>query len=160
MEESLYNWLKINEIDYLLHTHKPVFTVAEAKEFTGHIPGLHCKNLFLVHSKDHTFFLVTLPAIKQVKILEISKILSLKKLSFAKADDLLKILGLEPGSVSPLGLLNDTQNSVTYLIDKDVWDADKVCFHPNINSETLEINKNDFHKLIEKTGNNFLISEI
>ncbi len=160
LENKLRLWLDSNAINYVYHSHEAVFTVDQAKLVTGHIPGLHCKNLFLVYSKDHLFYLVTLPALKSIKILELSKKLSLKKLSFAKPEDLMKILNLEPGSVSPLGLLNDTENKVTYIIDREVWDSSSVCFHPNVNTATLEISKVDFHHLVELTGNKFIILDL
>lgn len=157
MDQTLVEWLEANDIKYVHHSHKAVYTVAEAKEVTGHIPGLHCKNLFLTYSKDHLFYLVTLPAFKSVKILEISKKLSLKKLSFAKPEDLKRLLQLEPGSVSPLGLLNDNDNTVTYVIDREVWDAPLVTFHPNVNTATLEITNEYFHKFVELSKNKFVV---
>ena len=159
MEKKLLEWLTENKISYKLHCHKAVYTVDEAKVYTGNISGMHCKNLFLKYSKTGTFYLVTLPAFKSIKILDLSKRIGLKKLSFAKPEDLKNILGLEPGSVSPLGMLNDMHNAVTYVIDKEVWEADIMCFHPNVNTETLEIPKGDFHRAINALGNKFTIME-
>lgn len=160
MDATLSTWLKSNDIHYVLHEHKAVFTVAEAKSVTSHIPGLHCKNLFLKYSKDNLYFLVSLPAEKPIKLLELSKLLGVKKLSFAKESVLKEILGLEAGSVSPLGLLNDNENIVQYIVDKEVWNADLVCFHPNINTETLELKQDQFHKIIKLMGNHFEIIQI
>lgn len=155
MDEKLSNWLFERNIKYTLHTHKAVYTVAEAKEHSGTIPGMHCKNLFLYSSKGKLYYLVTLPAEKAINLLDLSKNLSLKKLSFAKQEDLFTILHLEPGAVSPLGLINDTSSVVTYLIDNEVWEAPIVNFHPNINTETLEILKEDFHRIVESIGNRY-----
>ena len=159
MEEKLLEWLTEHKIRYTCHTHKAVYTVDEAKVYTGHIPGMHCKNLFLKYSKNFSYYLVTLPATKSIKILDLSKRLGLKKLSFAKPEDLMDMLGLEPGSVSPLGMINDIENMVVYIIDKEVWEADIVCFHPNVNIETLEIPQVDFHKAIHALGNKYTIME-
>lgn len=160
MNNSLLTWLKSNEIHFILHTHDAVYTVAQAKSLTSHIPGLHCKNLFLKYSKGNRYFLVTLPAHKEIKLLELSKLLGVKKLSFAKESALMEILQLEPGSVSPLGLINDKNNLVSFIVDKKVWDSELVCFHPNINTETLELSKENFHKIISLTGNNFSIIDL
>lgn len=160
MDQSLSEWLKKNSINYILHSHDPVYTVSEAKEKTGTIPGLHCKNLFLKYSKTKDYFLVTLPAEKAIVLLELSKKLDVKKLSFAKPEELAQILQLEPGSVSPLGLLNDHDNKVTYIIDAEVWNAPLVCFHPNINTETLELTQSAFQKLITICGNKYSVLEL
>lgn len=157
MDEKLFNWLSEKKIHYTLHSHKAVYTVAEAKEHSGNIPGMHCKNLFLYSSKGKLYFLVTLPATKSINLLELSKRLELKKLSFAKEQDLYDLLHLEPGSVSPLGLVNDINNVVTYVLDREVWEADVVNFHPNINTETLELPKEDFQLIIESLGNKYIL---
>jgi len=148
MENSLENWLKQNQIEFILHEHTPVYTVEEAREYCSHILGLHCKNLFLKDSKSGKFFLLTLPATKSIALNLIRRQIRAKKLSFANPDELFKVLRLEPGSVSPFGLLYDNQKVVTFLIDQEVWNAPRVCFHPNVNYETIELTQNDFQKYI------------
>jgi Ala-tRNA(Pro) deacylase len=148
MDQLLENWLADHSIEYVLHRHPYVYTVEEARLHCSHIPGLHCKNLFLKDSVAKKFYLITLPATKKVEIKLLRKIIGAKKLSFAKADELKRILNLDPGSVSPFGLVNDKLNKVIYCIDKEVWKAEKVCFHPNTNDETLELNKIDFQTAI------------
>lgn len=86
LDAFLEKWLANNHIDYILHAHQPVFTVEEAQIHTSHIPGLHCKNLFLRDSKSATFYLLTLPALKKINLKVLRKKLQAKKLSFAKTD--------------------------------------------------------------------------
>ena len=160
MDKKLSEWLERHSINYILHFHDAVYTVSEAKEKTGTIPGLHCKNLFLKNSKMKIYFLVTLPAEKIISLLELSQKLDVKKLSFAKPEELVQILQLEPGSVSPLGLVNDHENKVNYIIDAEVWNANLVCFHPNINTETLELHQADFQKLINVCGNKYTVLDL
>ncbi len=160
MDKTLFDYLQKNEIHYILHNHDAVFTVQEAKEKSGSIPGLHCKNLFLKNSKTKTYFLVSLPATKNILLLDLSKKLQMKKLSFASPDELAEILYLKPGSVSPFGLVNDNENKVIFIIDNEVWSAKKVCFHPNVNTETLEIDKTDFQKFVKTCGNTFEILDL
>ena len=62
-------------------------------------------------------------------------------------------MGLTPGSVSPFGLINDKDHKVKIVIDKEIWDSDFVSFHPNVNTETLELSGMDFHKYIESLDN-------
>ena len=158
MDRKLESWLKERNIGYILHTHPAVFTVAEAKEHCSFIPGLHCKNLFLKEKKgENRYFLVTLPSDKRLELRTLEMLLKATKLTFAKEEDLQKYLGLSTGAVSALGLINDTANEVIFVIDREVWDAKKVSFHPNVNDETLELEKEAFHQIVQATGNKMLI---
>ena len=125
-----------------------VFTVEEARLHCYHIPGLHCKNLFLKDSIVKRFYLITLPATKKVEIKLLRKIVGAKKLSFAKPEELKRILNLDPGSVSPFGLINDDLNQVHYYIDKEVWNAEKVCSREGI----LVSMEQDRRALAERLG--------
>jgi Ala-tRNA(Pro) deacylase len=159
LDIDLEEWLNQNQIEYIIHKHPAVYTVEEAQIHCGHIPGLHCKNLFLTDPKKKKFYLLTLPAQKKMKINEIRQNIGAKKLSFAKPDQLKIYLGLDPGAVSPFGLVNDKENITTYFVDKQVWDADHVCFHPNVNTATLELVKEAFQKAIKATNNIFFIKD-
>ena len=101
MDESLNQWLSDKGINYILHKHSAVFTVPEAKIHCGHIPGTHCKNLFLRNKKTDQFYLVTIPHEKQLDLKEFRKMIGAPKIRFAGPDDLKTILGLSAGSVSP-----------------------------------------------------------
>ena len=82
------------------------------------------------------------------------------KIRFAEPEDLLDVLGITPGAVSPIGLVNDIENRTIFIIDEEVWNADEICCHPNINSETMQIPGSEFQKLIEATGNTLEIKEL
>lgn len=82
------------------------------------------------------------------------------KLKFANEADLKEILGLETGAVSPFGLINDTENKVILVIDEAVWNSNFVSFHPNVNIETLELSKTDFHKYIDSLDDELRIIRI
>ncbi len=159
MDKQLEEWLKDYQIEYKLHTHPAVFTIEEAKEHCGHIPGLHCKNLFLKDIKRRTYFLITLPSEKRLDFKKFAKKVNLPFVKLADDDELVNILGLSKGAVSPLGLINDVNKKVIYYIDKEVFQADRVTFHPNINTETLELSKEAYHQLVKCTGNKFIIDE-
>lgn len=165
MQEVL-DFLNSHEIEFVLHEHPAVFTCAEAEEHCGDIPGLACKNLLLRDSKKRRYLLVLLPAEKRVDLKALSQVVG-DKLSFASADDLMAKLGLEVGSVSPFGLLNDpgfkealhaeaasTLRSaacveVELFVDREVYEADIVSFHPNRNTATLEISHDAFLKFLD-----------
>jgi Ala-tRNA(Pro) deacylase len=153
MKKEVEDYLTNNSIAYTLHTHPPVFTVEESSAHCAHIPGLHCKNLFLHDDKSNQFYLVVMPAHDRLNIKVLQSKLRVKKLRFAKEEDLWSILQLKPGSVSPLGLMNDTGHKAIGIISQKVWDADIVGFHPNDNAATLEMKQGEFHKLMNTFAN-------
>ncbi|MFX1374236.1 MAG: prolyl-tRNA synthetase associated domain-containing protein [Promethearchaeota archaeon] len=160
MEESLKHWLAEHNIQYILHTHPAVYTVPEAKIRTGHIPGTHCKNLFLKNKKSGQLYLVTVPYDKRLDLNKFRRMISAPKIRFAGSEDLLEILGITPGAVSPIGLVNDTNDKVIFIIDKEIWNSKEICCHPNINTETLQIPGPDFQKLIKATGTSMEITTL
>ncbi|MHA2006548.1 MAG: prolyl-tRNA synthetase associated domain-containing protein [Promethearchaeota archaeon] len=160
MEDSLKRWLSEHNIQYVLHTHPAVFTVPEARRYCSHIPGSHCKNLFLINKKSGQFYLVTIPHEKRLDLNQFRRMISAPKIRFASPEDLSNILGITPGAVSPIGLVNDTDNKVIFIVDKIIWNAKEICCHPNVNTETLQIPGNDFRKLIKATGTSMEISSL
>lgn len=154
MESYLEQYLKSNSVEYGLYTHPAVYTVEEAKIHCKDVPGLGCKNLFLKDKEEGKFFLVIMPAERRLQMKELAPKIGAKKLTFANEEELLSILKLTPGAVSPLGLINDKDNLVIVIIDKEVWDAELVSFHPNVNTESITLNKENFHKFIASLQNN------
>lgn len=152
MDDLLKNWLADHQIHYILHKHPAVFTVPEARVHCGHIPGTHCKNLFLKNKKSGQLYLVTIPYEKRLDLNQFRKMISAPKVRFAEHEDLYKVLGITAGAVSPLGLINDSTNRVIFIIDENMWNTEEICCHPNINTETLQIPGPDFQKLIKATG--------
>lgn len=150
MLPQVQHYLEQHNITPIIHEHPPVFTVEEAAIHCQHIPGLHCKNLFLKEkeAKDTTYYLVIMNAHKRLQINNLAKIINLKKLTFANEEELFHHLKLKPGSVSPLGLINDIQHHVRIILDEEVWNAPIVNFHPNINTASLEFTQAQFHKLM------------
>lgn len=160
MKPEVCQFLEDNKIKYILHKHKPVYTCEEAAQHCSMVKGMHCKNLFLKDKKSADFFLIMMPAEKRADLKKISIITNSKHITFGKPEELKTLLNLEPGSVSPFGLLNDKQNIIKVYIDNDLWQSDKVSFHPNQNDETLELEKEMFHEIINKIGNNYEIIEL
>ncbi|MHA2503839.1 MAG: prolyl-tRNA synthetase associated domain-containing protein [Candidatus Kariarchaeaceae archaeon] len=151
--KRITEFLKTHEISFRVIEHPPVYTVEEARNHrSGMEQVTHAKNLFLKDSKRKQYFLLSAEAESTARLSEIRKLLGAKKLSFASADELMEILNLEPGSVSPFGLLNDEEKMVHYLVDRQLWDAQEVAFHPNINTQTLVLSGKDFRRSIELMG--------
>jgi Ala-tRNA(Pro) deacylase len=139
-------------IVYTRHEHPPVFTVEQAEKHWTEIQGAHCKNLFLRNKKGNRHYLVILLSAKQADLRSLNDKLGEDRLSFGSPERLQKYLGLEPGSVSPFGLINDRQKEVTVVIDQDVKLAARVNFHPNVNTSTVGISSADFEKFLDWTG--------
>jgi Ala-tRNA(Pro) deacylase len=97
--------------------------------------------------------LLILSADKRADLKKLSKTMGEEKVIFASADNLKEKLGLEPGSVSPFGLINDKNHDVEVYIEPEVFYADIVSFHPNINTATLELTGEMFIKFLHGTGN-------
>ena len=95
--------------------HPPVFTVEQARVHTAHIPGGHCKNLFLKDKKDRLWLFTCLDE-HQVDLGRLARLMGSARLSFGRPELLREVLGVEPGSVTPLALINDTEARVTAVI--------------------------------------------
>ena len=147
MDKTLKEYLEAHKIKYIEHKHLPVFTVEEHHKLMSQDPSvLHTKNLFLKDEKK-SFFLVSMYANKQLDLKALRrKLHAKKKLSFASSEQLKENLNLSPGSVSIFGMINDNEHKVNLIVDKQVWEAEKVGFHPNINTSTLEISHEDLEK--------------
>lgn len=145
MDPQLKSYLANLDIHYIEHTHKAVFTVEEAEKLKLNMPEVfHTKNLFM-KDENKKFFLVCMDAFKRLDLKALrEKIKAKKKLSFASPEQLKEHLHLLPGSVSIFGMIY--AKDVTLIIDKEVWKAKKVGFHPNINTATLEIKHKDLEK--------------
>lgn len=152
--EDVLAYLRSHNIEFIVHEHIAVFTAAEAAEFTAHIPGLACKNLLLNDQKKKNFYLVVLPANSSANLASLSPD---KKLSFTSADRMEAKLGLLPGSVSPFGLINNREADVELWLDRTVYEADIVTFHPNQNTATLELTREAFHKYLHTLTNSIKI---
>ncbi len=145
--------LKSLNIPYDLHEHPAVFTVAEADPYYQDSSGGKSKNLFLRNRNKSKYYLVIIESSKRINLESLAKNLSEVKLSFASPEDLKNILGLTPGSVSPFGLINDTEKKTTVIIDRDLWKYDRLHYHPNVNTATVELSRDDFKKFLDHCGN-------
>ncbi len=139
------------EIAYCLHEHPAVFTVEEARVHCAHLPGGHFKNLFLRSKKKHNW-LVVLRDDATIDLQQLGEILQGGRLSFASRERLWEHLGVVPGSVTPLALINDPEQRVNVVFDERVLDADPVNFHPLENTATLALNPRDLLAFIRSLG--------
>jgi Ala-tRNA(Pro) deacylase len=139
-------------IPYVRHEHAAASTVADAVVHWADIDAAHCKNLFLRNQKGDRHYLVILTHSKRADLRQVAVQIGDGKLSFASPERLMTHLGLAPGAVSPFGLLNDPDRHVRVFIDADLMRAERITFHPNINTVTLAIRVPDFERFLAHTG--------
>jgi Ala-tRNA(Pro) deacylase len=135
-EAGLLTDLDALGIPFAAYEHVAVFTVAESDEVNAAIPGVHTKNLFL---KDNggAYWLVTVPGEARVDLKALPAAIGSKRVSFGKADDMERLLGITPGSVTPLAAINAEPGSIAVVLDASLADADLVNVHPLRNTATL-----------------------
>ena len=148
-KEELIKLLDESNCDYEVKEHAPLFTVEDSKSLRGSILGAHSKNLFLKDAKGQ-FYLLSVEENTKVDLKKIMNFIGSKKLSFAKAEYLESILGIEPGSVSPFALINDVDKKVLFFFDKNFLNYEKLNFHPLVNTATVNIGTSDMIKFIEE----------
>ena len=155
-EQLVYTSLETLAIPYIRREHPPVYTVDQAREYDSGIPGAHCKNLFLRNKKGDRHFLAILEASTSVHLRGLGDRIGAGGLSLASPDRLLRIMGLEPGSVGPFGLLNPAAKDVTVLLENRLRSFSQIGFHPNTNTATLTIAREDFERFLSHLGNPIL----
>jgi Ala-tRNA(Pro) deacylase len=132
--------------------HPPLFTVEQSQALRGLIPGGHTKNLFLKDKKDRLFLVVAEESAEiELKSLH-SKIGAQGRLSFARAELLRETLGVEPGSVTPFGAINDRAGRVSIVLDRTMMAHSQLNFHPLENTRTTTIAAPDLVRFLEATG--------
>jgi Ala-tRNA(Pro) deacylase len=149
--KELFERFKTLGIETRTLDHAPVFTVAEAKHVHDDMPGGHCKNLFCKDEKGVLWLIVALEdAVINLKATP-AKIGS-KRLTFGKPELLLEVLGVEPGSVTPFGLINDTSNRITVILDEAMMHQSPLNYHPLKNDATTAITPQDLVTFIQSCG--------
>ena len=149
---DIYRFLEKHGIAYERHDHPPVFTVADVQRLVPPLPAAGTKNLFLRNKKGTRHFLVMVPALKRVKLKALSRMLDCGHLSFGSARRLKEYLGVEPGSVTVLALINDADHAVEVVFDRDLWQESAFQFHPLVNTSTLLISRDDLKHFFRATG--------
>ena len=140
--------------------HPPVMTVEESERLVPPLPGAKTKNLFLRDKKGARHFLVTVPHDLAVDLNAVGAKLDAGRLGFASAERLMKYLGVTPGSVSLLALVNDSAHAVEFVIDRILWEADAVHAHPLVNDATMVIPHAELERFVAATGHAMRIIEV
>lgn len=159
-QPELYTLLKSLGIEFEYREHPPVATIEEATIHWKGIDAGRCKNIFLRNHKGNRHYLVILEHLAELNMRDLEQRLKQGKLSFASPERLKKHLGVEPGSVTPFGLINDAEQHVHLFIDKELLKFDRLSFHPNVNTASIVVTRNDLVRFLESRGNSYQFLEL
>jgi Ala-tRNA(Pro) deacylase len=154
--DSLLAFLAEHGIDQTTHDHPAVFRVEEGLELKASMPGAHTKNLFLKDKKGQLWLI----SARQDTVIDLKaapKIIGSDRLSFGNETLMWETLGVRPGSVTALGLINDVDRRVTFVLDRRLWEADIVNFHPLTNTATTALGQTDFRRFLDAIGRKTLV---
>ena len=145
--DRLLAWMAEHGVDQTTHDHPPVFTVDEGHEIKAAMPGAHTKNLFLKDKKGRLWLI----SARQDTVIDLKaapRTIGSDRVSFGNETLMYETLGVRPGSVTALGLVNDVERRVTFVIDKRLWEADIVNFHPLTNTATTALDQDSFRRVL------------
>lgn len=157
IETPLLDALGAAGIAWSMHEHEAVFTVEASARLHEEISGLHTKNLFLKDGGGQ-FWLVSAPHDAAIDLKALPAAIGSKKVSFGKAEDMERLLGIAPGSVTPLAAFNDAGGAVKVVIDRRLAEAATVNVHPLRNTATLGLSGSDLTAFLAGTGHAPLVT--
>ena len=160
MKQKTLDFLKSHDIPYEITEHEAVYTMEDMERLGLYELGTVCKNLFVRDQKGKKHFLVTVHNSTKIDLKLLGELLGAGKLSFASAERLQKFLGVEAGCVSPLGVINDTENKVTVVFEEKLADEARLGVHPNCHSATLWLSYTDLTAAVKAAGNQILTVRI
>ncbi len=151
-ENTFLEFLNANSFVYTRMEHPAVFTCAEADAHHAGVEAVSTKNLFLCDKKARRFFLAVTACEKTVRLDELSALFDVPHLRFASEQNLQRLLGVAGGSVTMMGLANDTEHVVELWIDKEIWLGENFLCHPLVNTATLVLSKAELERFLVLTG--------
>lgn len=153
-KEDIYRLLQEEGIWHEITEHPAVYNMAELAQVDLPYPEADAKNLFVRDNKRRDYYLITVRGDKRVDLKEFRRQNQTRALTFASAEELMDLLGLEPGAVTPLGLLNDEARRVTFCLDESFGEGENLIgVHPNDNTATLWLKAADLLRLLRDHGN-------
>ena len=151
-EKEFLTFLDENEITYLHTEHPAVFTCEEAELYRPNVPAVSTKNLFLCDKKKRRFFLAVTSCEKTVRLDDLASQLGVAQIRFGSEDDLMRLLGVTRGSVTMMGLVNDSEHKVELWMDSEIWRDEYFQSHPLVNTATLILAKSELERFFALTG--------
>lgn len=159
-KQEIYSYLNSKNIKYEVFNHIPVYNMADIEKVNLPNKKFDAKNLFIRDDKKINYYLITIKGNKKINLKEFRKINNTRPLTFASDIELLNILNLTPGLVSPLGLLNDKEHQVKFYLDKEFALDSYIYVHPNDNTATICLKISDLINIIKEHGNSIDIIEL
>jgi Ala-tRNA(Pro) deacylase len=157
---EIYDFLEIHNIEFERHDHPAVFTCEEANALMPDLPGAKVKNLFLRDRKGKQHYLVVVSDRKQVDLVRLSERMKSTQLSLGWPDRLQKHLGVKPGAVSLLAVVNDTAGTVQVILDEALSSSRALQCHPLVNTSTLVVSREGIEKLLKALNHEPLIIDV
>ena len=158
--DKVFQWLDEHNIAYTWYEHPEAPTIEIARQYWRQDGSKHCKNLFFRNHKGNRHYLVCFDCDRDMAIHDLEQRLRQGKLSFASPERMARYLGLEPGSVSPFGLINDEEHHVHLFLDKNLEQAASLSFHPNDSRGTVVVSREEFMRYLESVGNSYEFIEL
>lgn len=152
-KKAVYDKLNDMGIKYEAVEHEAVFTIADIDKAGTFAKGTGCKNLFMRDASGKRHFLLVAEEHTEVDLKSVRAQLGCSRLSFGSEERLWNCLKLKPGSVSPFGVINDTECKTEIIFDKALVDKPLLGFHPNDNTATVWISFQDIKRVVEDNGN-------
>ena len=160
-KQEIYNLLKDKGIWHEITEHMAVFNMEEVAQIELPYPEAEAKNLFIRDDKKRNFYLITVRGDKRVDLKKFKQNHGTRSLQFASAEMLMEMMGLIPGAVTPMGLLNDEERKIQWFLDREFLDTDGLMgVHPNDNAATVWIKAADLVELIREHGNTVTLVEV
>ena len=160
-KQEIYDFIKSRDIWHEITEHESVFNMEELSKIEVLYPEYDAKNLFVRDDKKRNYYLITIKGNKRIDLKEFQKNNNTRNLSFASTNDLMNIMGLKHGAVTPLGLLNDKELKVKFYIDKECMkDKHIIGVHPNDNTATIWLKVEDLIEIIQEHGNEVYVVEV
>lgn len=150
---SLYDLLARHSIEHLRFDHEAVFTCDQADHVVpASVGAIHSKNLFLRDKRGRRHWLLVTPCEKSVDLKRMAGLLDTDTLSLGSPERLMRYLGVTPGSVTILALMNDADHQVELVLDREVWSGAPVRCHPMVNTSTLVLSRVQLQRFLDVTG--------
>ncbi|WP_277041690.1 prolyl-tRNA synthetase associated domain-containing protein [Turicimonas muris] len=160
-KHKIYELLNSKNIHFEVTAHRAVFNMAEASTLKLPYPEDEAKNLFVRDDKKRNYYLITVKGDKKVNLKEFARQNNTRSLSFASGTDLKNYLGLIPGAVTPLGLLNDEECKVLFFLDRAFLESSGLIgVHPNDNTSTIWLKTQDLLDIVQEHGNQIFLVDV
>jgi len=157
--QTMLDRLNKESIKFDLYEHEALFTVEQSKHVDATIPAHHTRNMFL-RTKKKQNFLITLSHDTPIDLKKLAELLNVKNFSFGSTDRLMQILGVYPGSVTPLSAINAAPSDLQVILEEKMMRADKIAVHPLINTMTITFNPNDLLQLYKSYNHTPIILDL